>query len=439
VICNVSRSRGYSSFICPGPEAKFLNFRSMTRYIIDRRKKYHPFRSLRMLLALFLLTSLFACRLPPIREATEPEEALSRVTFFYPRFTDDMAFDSLVSAIDRNLFYLDKLPDEYAFSYGSDIFTCKQVRESEKAFLALVSQDKQPAQLNRDIRKHFRIYKATGRPGSSKVLFTGYFEPTFEARLAPDPVFKYPIYREPGDLIKIDLSLFKEKYKGESIVGRLAGNTIVPYYTRLQIEAQKVLGGKHLEIAWLKDPVDVAFLQIQGSGRLILPGNKTICVGYSASNGHPYRSIGKYMLDNGLLEREEISMQSIREFLTAHPALVQKILNYNPSYVFFRILDKGPLGNIGVPLTPGRSIALDSRLFPKGALAFISCRKPVLSETNTITRWETFSRFVLNQDTGGAIRGAGRADIFWGSGPYAEIAAGHLKCEGELYILIKKP
>jgi membrane-bound lytic murein transglycosylase A len=409
------------------------------KYTIDRRKKYHLLHSLGAILTLCFLSTLFACYPPPIREATEPEEALSRVTFFYPQFTDDMDLDSLVSAIDRNLLYLDKLPEEYPFSYGSDTFTCKQVKESEKALLALLSQDKQPTQLNRDIRNHFRIYKATGRPASAKVLFTGYFEPTFEARLTPDPVFRYPIYREPGDLIKIDLSLFKEKYKGESIVGRLAGNTIVPYYTRLQIEAQKVLGGRDLEIAWLKDPVDVAFLQIQGSGRLILPGGKTICVGYSGSNGHPYRSIGKYLLDNGFLEREEISMQSIRDFLAAHPALVQEILNYNPSYVFFRVLDKGPLGNIGVPLTPGRSIALDSRLFPKGALAFISCQKPVLGETNTITRWETFSRFVLNQDTGGAIRGAGRADIFWGSGPYAEIAAGHLKCEGELYILIKKP
>ena len=132
-------------------------------------------------------------------------------------------------------------------------------------------------------------------------------------------------------------------------------------------------------------------------------------------------------------------MQSIRGFLATHPSLVQDILNYNPSYVFFRVLEKGPLGNIGVPLTPGRSIALDSRLFPKGALAFISCQKPTINNNGTITGWKAFSRFVLNQDTGGAIRGAGRADIFWGNGQYAEIAAGHMKHEGELYLLMKKP
>jgi membrane-bound lytic murein transglycosylase A len=131
-------------------------------------------------------------------------------------------------------------------------------------------------------------------------------------------------------------------------------------------------------------------------------------------------------------------MQSIRKFLTTHPALVKEILNYNPSYVFFRTLEDGPLGNIGVPLTPGRSIALDSKLFPKGALGFISSQKPVVDETGAITEWSKFSRFVINQDTGGAIRGAGRADVFWGSGPYAEIAAGHMKHEGELYLLIKK-
>jgi membrane-bound lytic murein transglycosylase A len=403
------------------------------------KQKYSLFQLLYLILAFSFFPFLYACHPPLTKEASTPEEALARVSFFYPHFTDDMNFDSLASAIDQNLIYLDRLPEDYAFSYGTATFTRKQVMESQKAFLHLLSQDKEISQLNRDIRNLFRVYKATGRAGNDTVLFTGYFEPTFEARLKPDSIFKYPIYRKPDDLIKIDLSLFKDKYEGENIIGRLADNTVVPYYTRLQIEAQNVLGGRHLEIAWLKDPVDVAFLQIQGSGRLILPGDQSICVGYSGSNGHPYRSIGRYLLDNDLLEREEISMQSIRNFLATHPNLVQDILNFNPSYVFFRLLDRGPLGNIGVPLTPGRSIALDSRLFPKGALAFISCRKPTLDKRGSITGWEKFSRFVLNQDTGGAIRGSGRADIFWGSGPYAEIAAGHLRHEGELYILIKKP
>jgi peptidoglycan lytic transglycosylase A len=349
-----------------------------------------------------------------------------------------MGFKALAPAIEQNLAYLDQLPPETLFSYGKNQFTREQVVETQKTFLHLLSQKMEPDRLNREIRKLFRIYRATGRVGNKKVLFTGYFEPTFEARLTRDNNFKYPIYRMPDDLIKIRLSAFGNKYQDDTIVGRLEDRTIVPYYTRLQIETKKILAGRHLEIAWLKDPVDVAFLQIQGSGRLILADGRSICVGYSASNGHPYRSIGRYMLEKGYLEKDAISMQTIRKYLREHPNLVEEIMNFNPSYVFFRELPGGPLGNIGVPLTPGRSIALDAELFPKGALAFISCEKPVVDNDCKITGWQHFSRFVLNQDTGGAIKGAGRADIFWGSGRYAEIAAGHLKHEGELYLLIKK-
>jgi membrane-bound lytic murein transglycosylase A len=145
------------------------------------------------------------------------------------------------------------------------------------------------------------------------------------------------------------------------------------------------------------------------------------------------------MLDKGLLSREEMSMQSIRKYLSTHPEMIQEVLNYNQSYVFFRRIENGPFGNINVPLTPGRSVALNARLFPKGALGYISCQKPIVDNSGEIVSWTNFSRFVLNQDTGGAIRGSGRADIFWGSGQFAELAAGNMKHEGELYLLIKKP
>jgi len=194
-----------------------------------------------------------------------------------------------------------------------------------------------------------------------------------------------------------------------------------------------------LEIAWLKDPLDIAILQIQGSGIIRLPNGEKIRVGYSASNGHPYKSIGGYMIDKGYIESDNLSLQTIRSYLDDHPDIKEEILNYNPSYVFFRFLDNGPLGNIGVPLTPGRSLALDNVLFPKGALVYIRCQKPIMAKDGDIAEWTPFSRFLLNQDTGGAIKGAGRADIFWGSDPYAELAAGHLKDKGELYFLVKKP
>ena len=261
----------------------------------------------------------------------------------------------------------------------------------------------------------------------------------YEGSLAPDETFRYPLYRPPDDLMRIDLSLFSEKFKGENIVARIEGKKILPYYSRYQIEAERVLEGKDLEIAWLKDPLDVAFLHIQGSGRLRLPGGRDLLVHYQASNGRPYRSIGRYMIEKGFLAREEMSMQAIRKYLTENPEVLDEVLNYNPSYVFFRQVGNGPLGSLGVLLTPGRSVALDSRIFPKGALGFISCQKPLVNDQGDIIGWTKFSRFVLNQDSGGAIKGAGRADIFWGSGPYAELAAGHLQHEGDLYILIKKP
>ena len=305
--------------------------------------------------------------------------------------------------------------------------------------MRILSQNPDPDELDRKIKKGFRIYRATGRAGNQNVLFTGYFEPTYEAKLSPDETFKYPVYRKPEDLLAIDLSLFDEdQFKGKRIIARLEGQEIVPYFTRRQIEVERRLLAKDLEIAYLKDPVDVAFLHIQGSGRLRLPDGETISIGYHASNGRPYRSIGKYMIDKGFVTREMMSMQSIRKYLAEHPQTIQDVLNHNPSYVFFRPLDMGPLGNLNVPVTPGRSLALDSRIFPKGALCFLSSQKPVVDRDGEILGWSSFSRFVLNQDTGGAIKGAGRADLFWGSDSYAQVAAGHMKHEGELYVLIKK-
>lgn len=383
--------------------------------------------------------SLWGCY-PSLKEAAQrPEQALIPVKYFYPKFYDDMDLVSLVNALEMNLGYLDKLDPEYIFSYGPHKFSCRQVRESQEAFLRLILNIHDPEQLNREIKKNFNIYRAAGRAGNRHVLFTGYFEPVFEASLTPDERYKYPIYRVPDNLIKIDLSMFNERYKDENIIGRIEGNTVLPYYSRKQIEAEKALNGRNLEIAWLKDPLDVAFLHIQGSGRLKLPDGNIVTVGYSASNGRPYRSIGRYMLDKGYMSRDEMSMQGIRGYLSEHPEVVDEVLNHNPSYVFFRIVDNGPLGNIGVPLTAGRSIALDSGIFPKGAICFLSSEKPVINSNGNIESWTKFSRFVMNQDTGGAIKGAGRADIFWGNDQYAEIAAGHMNHEGELYILIKKP
>jgi membrane-bound lytic murein transglycosylase A len=387
---------------------------------------------------LLIVVTLFSCHPPLKKETQQPEESLRQIRFFLPKFYDDMDRDSLGLSIRRNLEYLNRLPPETVFHYGPHDFTCQQVRETQEAFLDLLSKGLDAEHLSREIRKKFQVYRATGQSGNRQVLFTGYYEPIYEGRLVPDESFRYPLYHLPDDLIRIDLSLFNEKFKGENIIARIEGKKILPYYSRYQIEAERVLKGKNLEIAWLKDPLDVAFLHIQGSGRLRLSDGKDLLVHYQASNGRPYRSIGRYMIEKGFLTSEEMSMQAIRKYLTENPGVLDEVLNYNPSYVFFRQVENGPIGSIDVLLTPGRSIALDSKIFPKGALGFISCQKPLVNEKGDIIGWIKFSRFVLNQDSGGAIKGAGRADLFWGSGPYAEMAAGHLKHNGELYILIKK-
>ncbi|MEW6668769.1 MAG: MltA domain-containing protein [Thermodesulfobacteriota bacterium] len=395
--------------------------------------------TVRPLCLLLAAAMLFGCHPALEREAERPEEALVRVRFFLPAFQDDTDFSSLAEAIRKNLEYLRRLRPEQAFDYGPDRYTRRQIVEGQEEFLRLITTSPSADEINRKVRKDYLVYRASGRPGNPSVLFTGYFEPTYEASLTPDGTFRHPIYARPEDLVKVDLSPFREEFKGKSIVARIDGKRVLPYYTRAEIEGDRVLAGKNLELAWLKDSLDVTFLQIQGSGRLRLPDRSLLRVGYEIGNGRPYQSIGRYMIEKGYLTREETSMQSIRRYLTRHPELKEDVLNQNPSYVFFRTVSGGPYGNINVPLTPGRSLALDNRLFPRGALCFVRTQKPLVNSRDEVTGWTDFSRFVLHQDTGGAIKGSGRADLFWGDDPYAEVAAGHMKHEGELYLLVKKP
>lgn len=374
------------------------------------------------------------------KEALTPGQAMVQVRFFYPLFRDDMDMDSLIQAVKSSLLYLDRIGPDHVFVYGPHNYTCRHVKEGMETLLRIISENPDGKGLNRRIRENFLVYQAAGRGGSGRVLFTGYFEPVLEAGLTRDETFRYPIYGRPGDLLTIDLSLFRDEFRGKSIVARIDDRKVLPYFSRREIETEGALIGRGLEIAWLKDPVDVDFLQIQGSGSLKLQEGGTLRVGYAAKNGRPYRSIGRYMIERGLLKKDEVSMQRIRRYLSDHPDLREEILNHDPSYVFFRDLGQGPLvGSINVPITAGRTLALDYRLFPRGALAFMVAKKPLMDQEGRIAGWERFARFVLNQDTGGAIRGAGRADLFWGSGTYAETAAGHMQHEGDLYILVKKP
>jgi membrane-bound lytic murein transglycosylase A len=189
-------------------------------------------------------------------------------------------------------------------------------------------------------------------------------------------------------------------------------------------------------VAWLDDPVELFFLHVQGSGKVIFEDGQSIHVGYDCSNGRPYRSVGQLLIDEGKISRGEMSMQRLRAYLNENPFEIQRVLNYNPSYIFFKVTPQGPLGSLNVKLTAGRSIALDRKLFPPAALTYVETQKPLSDGFGNIQSWAACLKFMLNQDTGGAIQGPGRADLFWGSGPYAETAAGHLKHPGKLYFLV---
>ena len=375
----------------------------------------------------------------PTKKAPEELAMVRRSTFSYPDFSDDLELDGLEHSLLKSLVYLQRVPADRTYQFGKDRFEAAHLIKSLQVFLDFIRTNPSNRELKKFIRSNYTIYQSVGRDQKGEVLFTGYYEPHLSGRLYRDEEYRYPIYALPNDLIEIDLSAFNEKYDGESIVGRYTGKTVVPYYDRQQIDEEDALAGKAEPLAWVKDPVDVFFLQIQGSGKIFLDTGEVINVHYHGTNGRPYRSIGRLLIEEQKIPKEEMSMQKIRSYLKAHPEEMAPVLNHNPSYVFFMLEPEGPLGYINVLLTPGRSIALDKRIFPPAALAYIRTKKPVVNGAGQIDSWTDCNRFVLNQDTGGAIRGPGRADLFWGNGPYAEIAAGHLAHKGKLYFMILKP
>ncbi len=356
----------------------------------------------------------------------------------YPDFSDDMTYESLKPALDQSLTYLRRLDPAAEFRFGPDTYTAGHLIDSIVDFSRLIDRQISDETLARAIRDDYRVYRSVGYDGDGEVLFTGYYEPVLKGSLAPSPQFPYPIYRCPDDLVTVDLGLFDSRYGSDRLVGRKTGQTVVPYFDREAIDSARRLDNRGDELVWISSRIDVFFLQIQGSGRVVLEDGTVLHVNYACGNGRPYRSIGKLLIEEGKIAREDMSAQRIRAYLKRHPEEMDGILNHNPSYVFFRLVDAGPLGALEVPLTGGRCIATDLDLFPPGALAFVESEKPVTAADDAVDSWRPFTRFVLNQDRGGAIRGAGRVDLFWGNGAYARTAAGHMQQKGRLYFVVKK-
>ncbi|MCF8081216.1 MAG: MltA domain-containing protein [Desulfobacterales bacterium] len=373
----------------------------------------------------------------PVPPETVPEPALVRVKPGHvPVFFDDMAFDGLANAIDQSLIYLKRLPPEREFAFGPDRYSAPHMIRSLAVFKDFLDNRPTARELTSFLRDRYIVYRSSGSDGSGRVLFTGYYEPFLQGSLKRTETYRYPVYGMPQDLVQIDLSLFNPKYNGERITARIENRQVLPYFDRADISFENRLQDKAEILAWVDNRVDLFFLQIQGSGRIFLENGGTLNVHYRASNGHPYRSIGRLLIEEGQIDPSRMSMQKIRQYLQEHPEEMRRILTHNPSYIFFQIVEEGPTGALGVELTPGRSIAIDRRLFPDAALAFAESKKPLIDGSGGIAAWTDLHRFVLSQDTGGAIRGPGRADLFWGNGRYAELAAGHMQHPGRLFFFV---
>lgn len=355
-----------------------------------------------------------------------------------PVIADDLDRESLRDAISQSMAYVGKLPSDRVVGNEPRRFTAREVIATLQAFEEILKHWHCRDCWIKEFTDRFEILPSSSNPELQSVLFTGYYQPVIEAALAPTPEYKYPIYGKPLDLIASEESPQVSGSARATPIGRLEQGKIVPYYSRAEIDQQGVLRGRGFEIAWTKDPVDIFFLQIQGSGILQLTNGRRLPIGYAAQNGLPYRSIGRLLIDEGKIPLEEMSMQRLRRYLAENPAQRERIMAHNESYVFFRFISGGPLGSLEVPVTPGRSIATDSRLFPKGALAFIYSEKPVLDRAGRLLGWTPFLRFVLNQDTGGAIRGPQRVDLFFGAKAKAAAEAGYMNSPGKLYFVALK-
>lgn len=284
--------------------------------------------------------------------------------------------------------------------------------------------------------RYFEPYAIIARVGSRKEeegLITGYFEPVLHGAREPSAQFTTPLYSPPPDLLTVDLGSLYPQLRGRRIRARLVGRRVVPYYSRADLDHDPALKGH--EIVWVDDALAAFFLEVQGSGRVELTSGQTIRLHYADENGYPYRSIGRYLVDRGELKRGEVTAAAIREWALAHPGRIPELLDADPSVVFFQELplgdpELGPKGSLGVPLTPGRSIAVDPSAVPLGAPVFLATTFP----DSDIA----LDRVVVGQDTGGAIRGPVRADYFWGTGPQAATSAGEMRQPGRMWLLWPK-
>ena len=333
---------------------------------------------------------------------------------------------NLSTSIDNSLDYLKK-PSSNQFYPYADI-SREQVVKSLTAFKDLLKSGLTGSQLNDAIRQKFDVYMSVGCDDAGTVLFTGYYTPIFSGSTVKTSQYQYPLYRQPDDLVKGD--------KGQILGRKGANGQITPYPTREEIENSNMLAGS--EIVWLDDPFKVYIVHVQGSAVLRMPDGRLVTYGYAANNGYEYQSIIKQLISEGKIPAERISLASLIDYFKANPSLVRPYTQINPRFVFFKqSTDSGPHGSLNEPVIAYRSIATDKTIFPRAALTFFTTNLP--RQIGNQTYIDPFAGFALDQDTGGAIRAAGRCDIYLGIGDTAGSLAGQTYQEGKLYYLFLKP
>ncbi|HVS13069.1 MAG TPA: murein transglycosylase A [Thermoanaerobaculia bacterium] len=287
------------------------------------------------------------------------------------------------------------------------------------------------AEVRAFLERRFRVFSVANRD-QPVGLFTGYYEPLLRGSRTRSPRYTVPLHRQPPDLVSVELGDFREDLAGRRLAGRLDGKRLRPYDDRRAI-VEGAIDRQRLEVVWVDDPIAAFFLQIQGSGQIELDDGTRLRLGYAGQNGHEYFAIGRALIERGEIPREEISLQSIRAWLRSHPEEAEDVMSLNRSYVFFRVLEgEGPIGSLGVALTPGRSLAVDRRFLPLGAPVWLDATAPDPAGPGELP----LRRLLVAQDTGGAIRGPVRGDVFWGAGEEAEEVAGRMKSEGRLYLML---
>ncbi|WP_240193365.1 murein transglycosylase A [Desulfobulbus alkaliphilus] len=346
-----------------------------------------------------------------------------------PKFKDDLDYQGLDQALVVSLVHLRNLAGTTRYTVAGESVTVERLIDTAESFRKLIAQRPSAAELNRLIQEHYTVVRIDSGVSRS-LLVTGYYHPYFQGSLQRRAPYLYPLYGVPESLV------VRPAQGAGMEIGRLEEGRFVPFWTREEIESGNLL--RESELVWLKDRFDAFVLHVQGSGVIVLPDGSLRRVQYARSNGRPYRSIGKYLVDTGRMQLADVTMDSIRHYLEQHPEEVDQILHWNQSFIFFHWAEAGPvIGSLGRQLTAGRSIAADHRYYPPGSLVYLDSRQPLLTDDQG-EGWQPLQRFVTVQDTGSALKGPARVDLFWGAGDLAGRAAGRMKEDGAAYLLLRR-